>query len=573
MICFKTCSMRNFVSVGDNPLTLELDRNPTTLVTGRNGSGKSVLVSDSLTFGLFGKSYRGINKPALINTINQRDCVVEVVFTKGPDTFKVIRGMKPTRLEVYKNDAPLNEEAAVRDTQSYIENDILGFDYNSFIRVCVMSTMNYTPFMQLSAFERRSLVENMLSLKAFSEMNKIHKANASTLKERIQALQSDLQVKRTQYEEKNRTFNLLQQIDDDRARALKEHLRGLAEKLEFQDGVILKLETQIADQTQFDFPAQIKQLKVDIQSTQRELREREVEVSMSKKKIEFFNNHTECEQCNQAIDQINAEQTVNKYCEIVRVNSESAVVLKGTVVKLGEKLDEVVAKNSFVGELEADLTYAKRSRAVLAVDIRKKLDELETASNASNESETIRDEVSQIKGQLKYIAGKFEEASDNRDIANIATELLKDTGIKSSIIKQYIPLLVGYVNHYLEQLNISIRFSLDENFNESITTRYANEYSYQNLSMGERSRLDLALAFAWRQIAKLKGSVYCNILILDEILDAGLDINGTEDALSILEDVCQDTSVFIISHKANLDEKVRSVIRLEKINGFTKVMN
>jgi DNA repair exonuclease SbcCD ATPase subunit len=177
-----------------------------------------------------------------------------------------------------------------------------------------------------------------------------------------------------------------------------------------------------------------------------------------------------------------------------------------------------------------------------------------------------------VRGQIKYIASKYEEACAQKDVATIASELLKDTGIKAGIIKQYIPLLVGYVNHYLEQLNISIKFSMDENFNESITTRYANEYQYQNLSMGERSRLDLALAFAWRQVAKLKGSVYCNILILDEILDAGLDINGTEDALSILEEVCQDTSVFIISHKANLDEKVRSVIKLEKINGFTKIL-
>ena len=192
MINFRYVEMKNFLSVGDNPLRLDLNRHPTTLVTGRNGSGKSVLVSDSLTFVLFGKSYRGINKPALINTINQRDSVVEIEFTKGNDVYKIIRGQKPARLEIYKNDAALNEEAAVKDTQAYIENDILGFDCNSFIRVCVMSTMNYTPFMQLSAYERRNLVENMLTLKSFSEMSKIHKANVSNLKERISSLQNEL---------------------------------------------------------------------------------------------------------------------------------------------------------------------------------------------------------------------------------------------------------------------------------------------------------------------------------------------------------------------------------------------
>ena len=230
--------MKNFLSVGDNPLRLDLNRHPTTLVTGRNGSGKSVLVSDSLTFVLFGKSYRGINKPALINTINQRDSVVEIEFTKGNDVYKIIRAQKPARLEIYKNGDALNEEAAVKDTQAYIENDILGFDCNSFIRVCVMSTMNYTPFMQLSAYERRNLVENMLTLKSFSEMSKIHKANVSNLKERISSLQNDLSIRKATYDEKNRTYNLLQQIDSDRTDSIKSNLKALGEKLEFNEEVV-----------------------------------------------------------------------------------------------------------------------------------------------------------------------------------------------------------------------------------------------------------------------------------------------------------------------------------------------
>ena len=572
MINFRYVEMKNFLSVGDNPLRLDLNRHPTTLVTGRNGSGKSVLVSDSLTFVLFGKSYRGINKPALINTINQRDSVVEIEFTKGNDVYKIIRGQKPTRLEIYKNNAALNEEAAVKDTQAYIENDILGFDCNSFIRVCVMSTMNYTPFMQLSAYERRNLVENMLTLKSFSEMSKIHKANVSNLKERISSLQNDLSVRKAAYDEKNRTYNLLQQIDSDRTDSIKSNLKALGEKLEFNEEVVRKLEIQIEEANLQSLNELVLEYKGKIQQIQREIREYEVEISQAEKKVAYFKDHQDCDQCHQSISKESAIESIARYTSVISNHTAAVGNLKSELKAVGDKLDEANVKIAEVKELEQDLSFAKKSSNVIAADIRKKLQELEKPQASSDEAIRIKNEIDEVRGQIKYIATKYEEACAQKDVAAIASELLKDTGIKAGIIKQYIPLLVGYVNHYLEQLNISIKFSMDENFNESITTRYANEYQYQNLSMGERSRLDLALAFAWRQVAKLKGSVYCNILILDEILDAGLDINGTEDALSILEEVCQDTSVFIISHKANLDEKVRSVIRLEKINGFTKIL-
>lgn len=572
MITFRYVEMKNFLSVGDNPLRLDLSRHPTTLVTGRNGSGKSVLVSDSLTFVLFGKSYRGINKPALINTINQRDSVVEIEFSKGNDVYKIIRGQKPARLEIYKNGTVLNEEAAVKDTQAYIENDILGFDCQSFIRVCVMSTMNYTPFMQLSAYERRNLVENMLTLKSFSEMSKIHKANVSNLKDRITTLQNDLTVRKASYDEKNRTYNLLQQIDSDRTESIKTNLKSLGEKLEFNESNIRNIEIQIEEADVPSLNEQIIEHKGLIHQIQREIREYEVEISQAEKKVSYFKDHQDCDQCHQSISKESAMNSIIHYEAIIKDHSEAIKLLKKRLDENGKSLDEINLKLAAAKELEQELVFAKKASTVIATDIRKKLQELEKPQASSDEAVRIKNEIDEVRGQIKYIASKYEEACAQKDVAVIASELLKDTGIKAGIIKQYIPLLVGYVNHYLEQLNISIKFSMDENFNESITTRYANEYQYQNLSMGERSRLDLALAFAWRQVAKLKGSVYCNILILDEILDAGLDINGTEDALSILEEVCQDTSVFIISHKANLDEKVRSVIKLEKINGFTKIL-
>lgn len=572
MIKFKNVVLKNFLSIGDNPLTLQLDRNPTTLITGANAVGKSSILCDSLTFVLFGKSYRGINKPALINTVNQRDSVVEITFTKGTDSYKIIRGQKPARLEVYKNDAILNEEAAIRDMQTHIENDILGFDFSSFVRVCVLSTMNYTPFMQLSAHERRNLVENMLSLRVFSEMSKQHKQNASNIKDQIVSLQTDLQVKRTKYEERFKTLQLVEQIDEDRAKLLKDQLKQLGDSLDIKEKEIAELEHALAQVDASNMALDAENLKQTILELQKNIRELEVENNIAEKKRRFYDEHTTCDQCTQDINPELANR-VQEECEHqIKHHLVKIDVLKHELELTSERLDKTKETLNSIAEVTSSLDYARKSRQILVADIRKKYEELTDKSKASQDSSRIREEVNQLKGQLKYIAGKFEEVSDRKDTLVLTTELLKDTGIKAGIIKQYIPLLVGYVNHYLEQLNISIKFSMDENFNESITTRYAKEYTYSNLSMGERGRLDLAIAFAWRQIAKLKGSVYCNILILDEVLDASLDINGTEDALGILEDICHDTSVFIISHKANLDEKVRSVIRLEKVNGFTKIL-
>ena len=572
MIHFKRVVVRNFLSVGDNPLTLELDRHPTTLITGSNGSGKSVLVSDSLTFALFGKSYRGINKPALINTLNRRDSVVEIVFEKGQDVFTIIRGQKPNRLEIYKNGSALNEEAAIKDTQAYIEHDILGFDYNSFIRVCVMSTMNYTPFMQLSANDRRNLVENMLSLKSFSEMNRLHKSNIGVLKELIVSLHGDISVQKAKYDEKNRTYNLLQQIDADHVNSIKANIRSLGEKLDFSEKACANLQLLIDD---FDIEALNRELidcKSEMNSVRLSIRSSEVEKTHLEKKVTYFTDHSDCDKCHQKIDPRLAKENVKRYTGEIEVCEQELDAYHEKLSQLGLHIEVINGKLASAKELETELVFSKRSSSVIAGDIRKKLAELEQPHTSTGESGKIKTETDELKARIKYLARKYETACKDREIGNIATDLLKDTGIKSKIIKQYVPLLVGYVNHYLEQLNISIKFSMDENFNESITTRYANEYQYQNLSMGERARLDLAMAFAWRQIAKLKGSVYCNILILDEVLDASLDLNGTEDALGILEEVCADTSVFIISHKNNLDEKVRSVIRLEKQNGFTKIL-
>ena len=403
-------------------------------------------------------------------------------------------------------------------------------------------------------------------------MNKLHKANAALIKDKITTFQNDLSIRKTQYDEKNRTFNLLQQIDADHATAIKNNIRVLKERLELNEKQCAELQADIDNIGAVELRAELMEHKTDINAVRSSIRSIEVDIDQAEKKKVYFETHTDCDKCHQGITKKQAQTNVKRLLSEIESFNTELEAYHEKVNSVNAKMEFIEAQLLISTELETELTFAKRSTSVIATDIRKKLSELDVPNAAGGESEKIKEEVDSIKTKIKQVANKYEKVCAARDITNVATDLLKDTGIKSQIIKQYIPLLVGYVNHYLEQLNISIKFSMDENFNESITTRYANEYQYQNLSMGERARLDLAMAFAWRQIAKLKGSVYCNVLILDEVLDASLDLNGTEDALSILEEVCVDASVFIISHKNNLDEKVRSVIRLEKQNGFTKIL-
>ena len=570
MISFKKLELKNFLSVGDNPITLYLDRSPTTLITGSNGVGKSAIIADGISFPLFGKSFRGINKPALVNTVNQRDSWAKITFNVGSSEYTILRGQKPARLEITKDGKVLNEDAAVADTQSYIESDVLGFDFNTFIRVCILSTMNYIPFMQLSAYERRNFVENMLSLKTFTDMNKIHKANMSTVKDKITGLERDIQVNKTSYTEKRKTLDMLNQIDEDRVNRLKtevaqlvHRLQELYDDIEVQSNQITIIESENVDDA-------IASLKTKISKTKKAIREHEVGYEFNERQSLFFSNNSVCEQCLQDIEHDHA-QTVKIKLTAVMTNhllgkTDQTAVLERYV----DELQKLTDRKDELTTLILKRDQLQSSRKIMATEIKNKVAEIETKPNGS--SNTLHDELAVLKSKLKELARKFDELQDRLEVGSIVTDLLKDTGIKGSIIKQYIPLLVGYVNMYLEKLNISIKFSMDENFNESITTRYANEYTYANLSAGERARIDLAIAFAWRQIARIKGSAYTNLLVLDEVADASLDVNGTEDLMSILEEITADTNVFIVSHKANLDEHVRSVLKLEKHNGFTKIV-
>lgn len=578
MITFEQIRMKNFLSSGEQPLTFYLNKSPTTIITGSNGVGKTSII-DGITFSLFGKSFRDIKKGSLINSINKKNSYTQIIFTKGNTRYKILRGQKPHRLEIEVNGMLMQETASIIETQKYIEKQILGFDYNTFTRVCVMSTMNYTPFMALTSFERRNFVENMLDLKMFSEMNKLHKAETAELKDTISNIDSKLTVINTQLIEKRNFINYIKINTDDDLKAHKDSLASALKEIEEIDEKINKLSSneELITKPLNDLKLKLQEYKKQNISINSRISVNNSKIKENNSTITYITNHDDCDLCKQKIDDENTAKIIKKLTETIdAIESETY-----------KEKDLIEINNPIISDLESkikeytDLSLSfsqkisnlKQMKSMLVKNSKVSADNIKKIKDKSNvNADAIEDEVQTLIKQEDILKQDFEEKTEELKISNTVLELLKDTGIKADIIKQYIPMLVGYVNSYLSKLNIALTFEMDENFNEIITTRYTDNFTYNNLSAGERSRVDLALAFAWRMVAKAKGSVHTNLLILDEVLDANLDDAGTQASLDIVENISQDnTNIFIVSHKSNLEEHVRSILSLEKIDGFTQI--
>lgn len=579
MITFNQVKMKNFLSVGEEPLIFYLNKSPTTIISGSNGVGKTSII-DAITFSLFGKSFREIKKGSLINSVNQKNSFAEIKFTKGNTTYTILRGQKPHRLEITCNGMLLEENPSVIETQKYIEKQILGFDFNTFIRVCIMSTMNYTPFMSLSSYERRNFVENMLNLKMFSEMNKLHKAETILLKEEIQTIDTALNVIDTKLTEKRNFIAYIKTNTDDDMKSYQASL--LENELELKE-IEDKLSQLSGKESLIQKPLSVETEKLtEIQNGIYKIKSarsvNESKVSENNKTISYIENHDDCDLCKQKITDENSDAIIKNLTSINSLLTESydaSTVLSKNLYDSKEKIEIKISGYTTLKNQLAQKINGLNSSANI---IRRNISSINT--NISNlqkksllNSDEVENEVKELQQRHIEMKEEFETKTEELKISNTLHELLKDTGIKADIIKQYIPMLCAYVNSYLSKLNISLTFDMDENFNEVISTIYADNFTYNNLSAGERTRLDLALAFSWMQVAKAKGSVDTNLLVLDEVLDANLDESGTLAAFDIVNDISKNGSnVFIVSHKANLEEHVTSVLSLEKTDGFTQII-
>ena len=569
MIIFRYVRWRNLLSTGNYFTEIKLDNTSNTLVVGENGSGKSTML-DALCFGLFGKPFRSIVKPNLINSINQKDCVVEIEFDTGNKSYKIIRGIKPNVFEIWCNGELLNQDAASRDYQEYLEKFVIKLNYKSFTQIAVLGSASFTPFMQLSNTDRRAIIEDLLDIQIFSTMNGIVREKMSNNKDLTISKKHDIDIKQQQHEIKEKHIQQLKQNSDDK---IAEYEQDITDNSQFVDVLISESITYNKD---------IEVLQAEVTSrleTEQKVKkfnqlEAQIETNLNKfkKDINFFEHNDNCPTCRQAIDKQFKEEEVGNLNSKV---TECTVGLTQLEIKLLEeqnKLNQISEKQKQIQELQ--IKIATHNTSITEVKkyitrIEKQIKDLDDSKQISDGEEVI---LKELKEKLEASEKELRELIDEKTYYEVASGLLKDTGIKTKIIKQYLPIINKLVNKYLASLDFFVNFNLDESFKETIKSRFRDEFTYNNFSEGEKQRIDMALMLTWRSIAKLKNSSNTNLLILDEIFDSSLDTNGTEELIKILH-MLEDVNLYVISHKGDiLQDKFSNVIKFEKIKNFSRIV-
>ncbi len=568
-IDFKVVRWKNFLSTGDNFTEIQLDRNDSTLIVGQNGAGKSTLL-DALSFGLFSKPYRNINKPQLINSINNKNCVVEVEFSVGSVDFKIVRGIKPNVFEIWQNGSLINQASANRDYQEFLEQNILKLNHKSFHQIVVIGSASFTPFMQLPSHQRRSIIEELLDIQVFSRMNQLLKEKMARTKELISDANNQLEI----IAEKIRLQN--KYISDVESLA-KDQVRDKQKAIEDNQTAIRNLQDKNSDLSQqlSKLVERQKSLKT-VESKKSKLAGFGHKFDASIKELQsnraFFMESTSCPTCSQEISPETRQQHVH------RCDSKIDEINKG-VEKLKEELDAIITQEtSLQSEIETfqeaqlDIVANNASITALQKAIDKFEEEILKIEGTEGDVSLAISELATLQTQKESLANLKLGYIDQQNYFFIANEMLKDTGIKTKIVKQYLPVINKLVNQYLQTLDFFVLFNLDESFNETIKSRYRDEFTYASFSEGEKQRIDLSLLFTWRQIAKMKNSANTNLLILDETFDSSLDNDGIDNLMKILGTVTNDTNVFIISHKGDvLDSKFRNKIEFVKERNFSRI--
>ena len=569
MIIFRYVRWKNLLSTGNYFTEIKLDNTSNTLVVGENGSGKSTML-DALCFGLFGKPFRSIVKPNLVNSINQKECMVEIEFDTGNKSYKIIRGIKPNVFEIWCNGELINQDAASRDYQEYLEKFVIKLNYKSFTQIAVLGSASFTPFMQLSNTDRRAIIEDLLDIQIFSTMNGIVREKMSNNKDLTISKKHDIDIKQQQHEIKEKHIQQLKQNSDDK---IAEYEQDITDNSQFVDVLISESITYNKD---------IEVLQAEVTSrleTEQKVKkfnqlEAQIETNLNKfkKDINFFEHNDNCPTCRQAIDKQFKEEEVGNLNSKV---TECTVGLTQLEIKLLEeqnKLNQISEKQKQIQELQ--IKIATHNTSITEVKkyitrIEKQIKDLDDSKQISDGEEVI---LKELKEKLEASENELRELIDEKTYYEVASGLLKDTGIKTKIIKQYLPIINKLVNKYLASLDFFVNFNLDETFKETIKSRFRDEFTYNNFSEGEKQRIDMALMLTWRSIAKLKNSSNTNLLILDEIFDSSLDTNGTEELIKILH-MLEDVNLYVISHKGDiLQDKFSNVIKFEKIKNFSRIV-
>jgi DNA repair exonuclease SbcCD ATPase subunit len=556
---------KNFLSTGNNFTEIQLDRNSTTLIIGENGAGKSTVL-DALCFGLFGKPFRGINKAQLINSVNMSGAMVEVEFEIGSKKIKVVRGIKPNVFEIYVNGKMYNQDANSRDYQKYLEQQILKLNYRSFTQVVILGSSTFIPFMQLKSRHRREVVEEILDIQIFSLMNMLLKQKLKNNAEEIR----DIEYKSSLTEEKiDLQDNYIDEMKKNKNKSLKEKTILFASNQEEihkrQDKVNLSENTNIELIKQISDSDSIKSKYQKLQSIKSTLNEKHRAHSST---INFFETNEDCPTCQQHISELFKTDIIKTKVKDTDKISKGLSELKDELEKYKERQKEIVEVANNIREHEVQI--AKDNESILQLEkfnstLQSEIDQLQHADVNKNDYEKL----GELKTSLINLKEQKSKLIEDKTYSETAKNMLQDTGIKTKIIKQYLPIMNKLINTYLTSMEFYVNFTLDESFEETIKSRYRDDFSYSSFSEGEKMRIDLALLFTWRAVAKMKNSANTNLLILDEIFDSSLDNTGTDEFLKILNTLGNE-NVFVISHKQDaLADKFRSTVKFEKIKNFS----
>ena len=568
MILFKRLSYKNFLSTGNQPIVVNLDMSQTTLIVGTNGSGKSTLL-DALCFVLFNRPFRIIKKEQMVNTINNADCIVEVDFEVGTKKFKVRRGIKPNLFEIFCDGKKLNQDANNIDYQKYLEQNIMKLNYRSFIQVVLLGSSSYEPFMKMKPRYRREVVEEILDIRVFGLMDLILRSQQSDLQKKLTEVRHQAELIKTKYETEAKYLTTLETKGSDNQKVALDRLEENNKNKENYETKLQKLNEEIAvSQNELN-----GQDEADNKLKQLNKLETKIESNLEthKKTLSFFKENDNCPVCTQQID----EEFKGKKCEEEH----------GTISKLETGLVQLVEEISKQEQKVSAFSKVTNKISDMKLDLAKITSSLEQIKNQSDQIqrdisrvsekdvdiESIELELEKMRLDLKEAELQLDKVNEEKGYVDILREILNDKGAKAQIIRKYVPIMNSLINKYLQAMDFYISFNLDEEFNETVKSRFRDTFNYNNFSEGEKMRIDLALLFTWRDIARMKNSTNTNLLILDEIFDSSLDGQGTDDFFKIIKTL-EKENIFIISHKGDiLFDKFTNIIKYEKVQNFTQL--
>ena len=564
MIKFESIEYKNFLSSGDKPTKIYLSSHKTTLVVGANGSGKSTML-DALSFALFGRAHRDINKPQLVNSINQKKAEVTVEFSIGTTNYKVVRGIKPNKFEIWRNGEMYNQESHARDYQKLLENNILKLNHKSFHQIVVLGSSNFIPFMQLPSHHRREVIEDLLDIGIFTKMSHVLKDKLTKLKNEIGYTDTQINLQKEKIELQESHIKELQSIDKSKEKEVQDEIDELNSQAKALNEKNDELREQLVTEVQEDDIVKLRNKQNELNKFEGKIASK---VERFKAEQKFFIDNATCPTCNQQIsEEVKSEALSKTGLELSKLE-EGNEALQTEISKTEELFESTQKELIRIRNVGQEINENSGKVANLL----SRVQTLQEKLGKTNDTTSAEKNLTELYEKLNGFSKDHAEFSEMLSYSQAVDELLRDGGIKAKVIKQYLPVINKLINQYLQVLDFFVLFNIDESFNETIRSRHRDDFSYSSFSEGEKSRIDLSLMFTWRQIARMKNSTNTNLLVLDETFDSSLDTDGVDNLLKILSTLDKDTNTFIISHKTDvLDGKFEAKLMFEKVNNFSKM--